>query len=245
MTDPTWRPTRAVILAAGLGQRLMPLTADRPKAMVTVHDRPLIDRTLDALAGRGCTEVTIVTGYRGDQLASHVGGLGLDMTIRCVPNPRFATSNSMLSLAIGLDATAEGSWVIEGDVVFDPHLLDFPCRHAISWFVDSASRDLPGSHVTSDVRSRANAVTIVRDPREAEVGQHKSVGILAVRPEGAAALSEWLADGVRAGRLNEYYDLILRDHVGSGLIGTVDVAGVPWFEIDTPEERRVAEGLFT
>ena len=61
---------KAVILSAGQGSRLLPLTADRPKCLIDFAGRTLLDWQLDMLAGNGVTEVTLVTGFRDDQIAA-------------------------------------------------------------------------------------------------------------------------------------------------------------------------------
>ena len=61
-----------IIMAGGQGSRLMPLTATRPKPMVEVLGRPVIDYVKDAMVEAGIHEIVVTTGYRGEQLQSHV-----------------------------------------------------------------------------------------------------------------------------------------------------------------------------
>lgn len=61
-----------IIMAGGQGSRLMPLTATRPKPMVEVLGRPVIDYVKDAMVEAGIEEIVVTTGYRGEQLQSHV-----------------------------------------------------------------------------------------------------------------------------------------------------------------------------
>ena len=66
-------PPRAVILAAGLGSRLHPLTEDRPKPLVTVHGRPILHNALSHLGAMGVTDVALVVGYRKEAIQSSCG----------------------------------------------------------------------------------------------------------------------------------------------------------------------------
>ena len=61
-----------IIMAGGRGTRLMPLTKNRPKPMVPVLGRPVIDYVKDAMVAAGLSEIIVTTGYQGEQLVSHV-----------------------------------------------------------------------------------------------------------------------------------------------------------------------------
>ena len=63
-----------MVFAAGLGTRMMPLTADRPKPMVEVAGRPLIDHALRIAEGAGCAPIVVNTHYRPDALRGHLRG---------------------------------------------------------------------------------------------------------------------------------------------------------------------------
>ncbi len=76
-------PLRAVLLAAGRGQRLAPLTDSIPKPLIALNGRPLLEYTLDNLAAVGCRQVLLVIGYRGDMIRQHFGdghSIGLELS---------------------------------------------------------------------------------------------------------------------------------------------------------------------
>jgi len=113
----------AVILAAGVGRRLRPVSEKLPKGMVEVEGRPLLARSLDALADHGVRHVILVVGYKADHIRTALGTEHRGMTLTYVDNPRFADSGSMVSLCaarnIALDAR-EGILLLESDLLYDP-----------------------------------------------------------------------------------------------------------------------------
>ena len=90
--------TVAVLLAAGEGTRLYPYTHERPKCLVEVGGRPLLDRALAALEQAGVDEVVIVTGYREDVLAAWLAQRPHRLKVTLVRNELYASTNNAYSL---------------------------------------------------------------------------------------------------------------------------------------------------
>ncbi|CAC9435612.1 Glucose-1-phosphate thymidylyltransferase [Bathymodiolus heckerae thiotrophic gill symbiont] len=64
---------KAMILAAGRGERMMPLTKDTPKPLLKIHAKPLIEHSIEALKKAGITNIVINTAYLGEQIQTHLG----------------------------------------------------------------------------------------------------------------------------------------------------------------------------
>lgn len=102
---------KAVVLAAGRGSRMKGLTDDRPKCLVELNGRPLLERQVAALRGAGCEEVAVVAGYRGDLLERR--GLAI------FTNPRWAETNMVVSLTCAAPwLEAEPCLVSYGDIFY-------------------------------------------------------------------------------------------------------------------------------
>lgn len=110
---------KVIILAAGQGTRLRPLTDDRPKCMVEVNGKSMIERQLDVMRGCGIKDedITIVAGYRSDVLIKKF----LNTDIRVIKNEQFETTNMVCSLmCAGNQMKAEEDIIVSyGDIIYD------------------------------------------------------------------------------------------------------------------------------
>jgi len=234
----------AVILVAGEGKRLRPFTNTNPKCFASVNGKRILDNALESFAAHGCREVRIVTGHLAGLVRDTITENFAGMTIRYINNPDYATTNSMFSLAMGLEGLDSGTWVLEGDVFFAPSILKLYPPPDIAWFVDSATRQLDGAYVEANRQNRALSLRIIRDLKLLQPNQHKSIGMLCLTHSGVRQLQNWLQHGIATGRQNDYYDLILGDHMHDAAIQIVDVAGHRWFEIDNYADLESAAKVF-
>ena len=107
-------PVHAVVMAGGYGKRLMPLTADTPKPLLQIGDRPLIQRLVQQLKQAGISKVNISTHYKGDQISENLGNgeaLGVDLVY--VSESRPLGTAGGLSLVSGDDPLL----VVNGDIL--------------------------------------------------------------------------------------------------------------------------------
>jgi choline kinase len=129
---------RAVILAAGFGSRLRPLTDQHPKCLTPLFGRSLLDRQLGVLRAAGITDVTIVAGHMAEALRRP--GLGH------VFNADYARTNMVSSLfcARHLLDGAHDLVIVYGDIVFEPRVLDSLSQspHDVAVAVDTGWLDL-------------------------------------------------------------------------------------------------------
>ena len=227
-------PLRAIILAAGAGTRLRPLTEGRPKCLVPVAGRALIDRQLEALAGIGVRDVVVVTGYEAGQVSRHLGSRA-----RCLINEDWRKTNSIESLHRGLDYLEGDAFLFNCDILFHRAVLE-------------RMGEGPGSSIAVDSRAAREAgemnLRIDGSGRVTEIGKH-------LDPAASQAVSVQLA------RFDETGSAMVRREVGrlveggegavfptdaygplirSGNLRAVETGDLPWFEIDSLEDHERA-----
>lgn len=106
---------RLIVLAAGTGSRLAPLTDDRPKCLVELNGRPLLEWTLNAAEVIGVDEVVVMGGYRAEQLSRY------DVTL--LINTDFAVTNMVHTLFLASEYFGDGFIMSYGDIVYAPSVL--------------------------------------------------------------------------------------------------------------------------
>lgn len=126
---------KAVILAAGLGSRLRPITNEVPKCMVPVNGIRIIDKQIDNLLYNNIDEIYVVDGYKGEILASHLKNIYPQVHI--VSNPRYAETNNMYSLYLASQyVKGEEFLLMNSDVYYDSSvikgLLEDACQSKIA-----------------------------------------------------------------------------------------------------------------
>jgi len=130
--------TRALILAAGQGTRLRPLTNDKPKCLVPLQGKSLLERQVRTLKKCGVNDIHIVTGYRADQIEA----LGFATS----KNTHFDSTNMVESLFSALPfIEKEGDLIIAyGDIVYEESNLEamLTCNDEIALMIDAKWRDL-------------------------------------------------------------------------------------------------------
>ena len=108
----------AIILAAGMGTRLRPLTNDRPKCLVAVNGVPMVERQVQFLKEKGIDDITLISGYKAEALDFLKDKYGVDIVF----NDRYDTCNNINSLYIVKERFRD-TYVLEGDVFMDRNVL--------------------------------------------------------------------------------------------------------------------------
>ena len=114
---------QAVILAAGQGSRLRPLTDHRPKCLVEVRGKPMLQYQLEALCEAGVRRCVIVVGHHAEQVRAFAGTRYRSLAMTYVENEVFDTTNNIYSLWLTRHEITEGILLLESDLVFEPELL--------------------------------------------------------------------------------------------------------------------------
>lgn len=232
---PTTIPNKAMVLAAGLGTRLKPVTDTLPKPLVKVDGKPLIDHAIDRLEAAGVTEIVVNTHYLADQMEAHLGN-------RLSPVLQISREEELLDtgggIAKALPLLGDGPFfTVNSDAFWLNGPYDALERLAATWD-DGAMDGLLLLHSTVD----AYGYTGFGDFRVPG-----GDGVLTRRREGE--VSPWLFTGIQilhprlfeaapdaAFSLNLLYDRAIEAGRLHGAIHDGE-----WFHVGTPEGLAEAE----
>lgn len=226
---------KAIILSAGQGSRLLPLTLEMPKCLVTVEGRPILLHQLEALADAGIDEAVVVVGYRHEQVDAFLQG-PLPIPARSVFNPFWPVVNAIGSLWVARAELDTPFCLLNGDTVFDGAVLgDALARapHGIGLVVEPIARpeldDMRVAVEGGQIRAVAKDLPIDRTT-------HRSLGVVTSKDASGlyrAALERVIArpDGHAA-----YHHQVVAELAATAGVAAVERRAGHWQEIDRPED---------
>lgn len=241
----------AIILAAGQGNRLAEFNPDgRPKCLLEFDGRSLLDRQLDILFRLGVKKTTLVVGYKADQIIDHVGKLASRPEVAFFYNPAY-TRGSVLSLLAAHEVMSSGETVLvlDADVLFHPQIMQrmIESQHQNCFLIDQDFE--PGDEPVKIAVHQGRMVEFRKAlPDDLEFDTlGESVGFFKFNGEIAAKITQACAEYNAEGLLGAPHEEALRDVLlaDPAAFACVDVSGLPWLELDFPEdvERAIKQIL--
>ena len=237
---------KAVMLAAGMGSRLSGRNeAHPPKSLLRFAGRSLLARHLAALKALGIEQLALVTGYHAAAIEAEIATLGATDFVRCLNNPQYRRG-SVVSMWTAREVLNGGGDVLfmDADVLYDRALLErmLASGHPTCFPID---RDFePGDEPVKLCLRAGRPVEfrkVVGDVTFDSVGEW--VGFIRMDRHFAARLATETERFVAGGRLDEPYEEAVRAVLLEGRlpVGVEDITGIPWIEIDFPEDVARAE----
>ncbi|HJT19361.1 MAG TPA: phosphocholine cytidylyltransferase family protein [Nitrospira sp.] len=231
---------KAVILAAGVGKRLWPVTQHRPKCLIEIGGRTLLQRYLQSLAEVGVRRADIIVGYKQDMIRAAVAANAFGIRVEFHINEQFQRG-SISSLWLARTALDDDVIVMDADVLFHRDILrrlvSSPYPNAL--LMDESVKQTGEECMVVVQGDRVIALT-KRMPLHYDYAG-EGVGFLKVRhadtPHVVASLKTYVD---REAWQMEYEDA-LAEFFQDVKVGHEKIGGLPWTEIDFPEDIEKAE----
>ncbi|MEX5663971.1 phosphocholine cytidylyltransferase family protein [Pseudomonas neuropathica] len=234
---------KAIILAAGRGSRMKSLTDERPKCLVELRGKPLLEWQLESLRAAGISDIAVVTGYKRELLA----GRGLSE----FHNPRWAETNMVSSLACAESwLQGEPCIVSYSDIFYSPvavqSLINCEATLAVTYdpnwlqlwterfgdpLLDAETFRLSATHTLAEIGNKPQSVDDVQ-------GQY--MGLLRFAPEGWAEVVRLRAELSPQQRDSMHMTNTLQRVIDAGRVPIEAVAYTgEWGEVDSSEDLSV------
>lgn len=230
---------KAIVLSAGQGRRLMPLTETRPKCLVQLSGRSLLSWQLEGLWDAGVTEVVVVTGFGAELVEGEITAVApRGMRVRTLFNPFYAVADNLGSCWVARDEMQGEFLILNGDTLFEPavasRLISAPPA-AITLAVDRKS-----AYDADDMKIRATGrqLLAIGKTLPLDTVSAESIGFLRFSPVGGRLFVDAVETAMRRSQgLRQWYLSVIDGLAQStGEVEIVSIEGLEWGEMDFPAD---------
>lgn len=235
----------AIILAAGMGSRLVPMTETRPKCLVKVNGKSILEYQIEAYRDAGVTRIVVVAGYFASRLQAFLAPYG--SLVECVVNEDYESTNNMYSLYLALSKiTSEGVvFVSNGDVVLDKQIIERLVGHEGSAMaIDKGSYDAESMKV---IVEGGFVQAISKEIREGEA-YGNSIDVYKFEGTFLDVFTSTIRETIeREKNLKDWTEVALDKALKSlpMCVQPMDIDGARWTEVDNYDDLQVADRKFS
>jgi choline kinase len=238
---------KAIILSAGQGSRLLPLTRDIPKCLIEFNGRSLISWQVAALVANGIKDIVVVTGFRTERVEDHALQLYRDTgaRIRTLFNPFFQVADNLGTCWIAREEMDRDFIILNGDTIISDEIvakLIAGANEPINVTVDvKADYDDDDMKVNRDAEGRLHHIGKRLLPPDTNA---ESIGMLAFVGDGPSIFRNQVDQMMRTPDGVERWYLRAIDIIAKGnRVGTVSIEGLEWQEVDFSQDVEAADAL--
>ena len=225
---------QAVILAAGTGCRLRSVLKGAPKCLSGIGGRSLIELQISLLRNFGVEEICVVTGYRSYQVCRATAGLCDHHII----NRRYAETESLYSLSLAREWLSDSFLLCNGDVLAAPEIY----RRLIGTAGNSLVYDSRSGAAAEHMKvacSNKRLTAISKSLNKSQI-DGESVGIMKFEASTIPILFNEVASVLESEGEMQWAPAAVNRLAQKIRINAVDIAGLPWVELDFPEDLAYA-----
>ena len=237
---------KAVILSAGQGSRLLPLTEDCPKCLLPINSSRLIELQIKHLIECGIDDVTVVVGFRAAAVESFLGVFRrAGLAIRTLFNPFFNVADNLASCWIARSEMDRDFVLLNGDTVFEPAVLESLLAAPPAPVTLAIDRKAVYDSDDMKVRVQGDRLVEVGKTLSSEEVDGESIGMMRFLGEGPGRFAGVLDEIMHTPNgISWWYLKAIGVLAGQGLVQTHSIEGLTWGEVDFPADLERAQKLF-
>lgn len=239
----------AILLSAGQGSRMLPLTAERPKCLIELSGRTLIEWQIEMLARGGVKRIDVVTGFMTDlvdETLSAIRDPRVEITTRF--NPFYKVADNLGSCWIAREAMEGDFLILNGDTLVSEDIVR-TVQQGSGWPI-AVTVDVKDAYDSDDMKVSREAgvengrLIHIGKTLTAEESNAESIGFLAFRGEGAELFRNAVRSAMRTPEGVQHWYLKVIDTLAStGKVGTLSIEGMGWAEVDFLNDIEIATRL--
>lgn len=222
-----------LILAAGSGTRMEGLEGPKPKCLYKVGGKPLIEHQIASLEAAGVDSIVVVVGYQADQIRRRV-----NVEATFVENPDYTSTNSLQSFVLGAEQLWGDTVVLNADVLFPQELVSIVASPRSSAFAYDSSAGVDDEAMKVKVHKRRLLSMSKQMPAHDNHGEN--LGIIRFNGRALRYAVNVGKDLISRGRQRDWLATAVNATARWFRFEALDVSGMPWIEIDFPEDLRRA-----
>ncbi|EHZ2845107.1 phosphocholine cytidylyltransferase family protein [Vibrio vulnificus] len=230
-----------VILAAGIGSRLRPITQEVPKSLVKVAGVPLLERlTKQILKHNNSYEIIVVAGYLSEQIKSSMHSI--HESIKVIVNEEFETTNNMESCRLALESTDyKDCIIVNADCIYEESIVHTMLESEFSCIATDSSEYFDENMKVNVVDGRVSEIS--KELPDID-GIFTSIDIYNFIKKDVNILLEFMRGYHSRGDLQKWNEVAINDMVKVSAVATLDFNGKRWMEVDNHDDLAKAEDLF-
>jgi len=238
---------KAIILAAGQAKRLHPLTLSTPKCLLEVAGKPILTRTLEALAQHNINQISIVTGFMPSVIKEFIDTHHPSLKIDYTHNPDFATTDNAYSLSLLKRSLQSDFLLLDSDIVFQPQILQALLKNRVLSNLAVQRRQMNSEEVKVILSPHSGQVLHIGKHLNAKEAFGEAIGITYFTKQSGAQLFEALEKRIEQGPgATEFYEASFQELINSGHhFSAIDVTQFNAIEIDDEKDLKAANKLFS
>ena len=232
---------KAIILSAGQGRRLLPLTERIPKCILPVQGRPLIAWQIDTLIRCGIDDIAVVVGFGAESVETRLAEHFRGQRIRTLYNPFFASTDNLVSCWVARVEMQQEFLLLNGDTLFEADVLDT--------LLATPERPVTLAVSLKD-RYDDDDMKVIRDgDRLVHVGKKlplervdaESIGMMTFRGDGPQLFADAIDRALRTPEaLRQWYLSLIDALAQRGVVFTQRIPARGWTEVDSPADLERA-----
>jgi choline kinase len=226
---------KAIILSAGQGRRLLPLTESAPKCAVDLHGRSLLDWQIDHLLASGIDEVVVVTGFGAERVDALLARRQDPVPVRSLYNPFFEVADNLASCWLARTEMDRDFLLLNGDTLFEPAVLRRLLESQLQPVTLAVDHKVHYDDDDMKVQLDARRLLAVGKDLPAQRVNGESIGMMSFRGQGPALFRAALEAAMRSPRgLKQWYLSVIGELADQGRVWTCSIEGLDWAEVDYP-----------